>query len=383
MWNPDGVDRRPSIVASLLIIVVCLPAGYVVLQVVQTLVHLLWTRGPDLWWQGHSPWPYVVGLPTVAGVLVAVVRAKGADGHNPLTGISLAPVSPHDFPGVLLAIVLTLAGGLALGPEAALVSTGAFLGGVVAQARSVPVKLGVPVGAAAALASLVVNPVLTGGMNISSSYRFAASDLLPAVVAALATVLFLAVVRIGARAVILARGGDRALVWHIGLGGLIVGVVAVVYQSASGQPVHLVLTSGESLIKPLVTLGSASLIVWTVLAKAAVYLVCLGSGFRGGPYFPAMFIGAGIGAACASVIGGGIEPAAAAGIIASMTFLAHVKWGVTIALSAIIGGVVGGVVLLPAAVVGGLVGRLIPIPRLETGKPEPPGHPEQAAEAPA
>ena len=56
---------------------------------------------------------------------------------------------------------------------------------------------------------------------------------------------------------------------------------------------HLVLTSGEQMVKPLLALDSTGLIAATVAVKMVVYGLSVAAGFRGGPYFPVIFAGAG------------------------------------------------------------------------------------------
>ncbi|MDP4015146.1 MAG: chloride channel protein [Candidatus Nanopelagicales bacterium] len=362
--------RRGGVLPSALIAVISLPCGYVVYRVVQAIVGWLWIEGPESWWDGRPPWIYMLALPVAAGALVYLARSRGGDGHNPLFGISMEPVSPRDYPSVLAAIVLSLAGGLVLGPEVAMVSTGSFLGGALGNAWSVPVKRGVMIGAAASLAALLVDPLFSGQLRIQGVYQFSAWDLPMAAGAGVATALLLVVVRLGAIGLLRFRGGDKPRIWQLMVGGLVVGAIAVGYQSASGQKVDLVLTSGETLIAPLVTLGSASLIAWTVLAKCAAYAVSLGSGFRGGPYFPAMFAGAGLGAAGAGALGLSAEPAAIAGVLAGITFLAHAKWSVSLALSLVIAFGLAGPAMVPVALIGGACGRLIPIPIPRPAEPE-------------
>ena len=89
-------------------------------------IDLLWVYAPS-----KLPTVGLVGValvvPTLAGVAVAWLRS-GADGHNPMFGIALKPVTGQQYPWVIGAIAATLVGGLVLGPEVAMVSTGAFVG---------------------------------------------------------------------------------------------------------------------------------------------------------------------------------------------------------------------------------------------------------------
>lgn len=51
------------------------------------------------------------------------------------------------------------------------------------------------------------------------------------------------------------------------------------------------LFSGQTSIPNLVTEESTGLVLVLIAAKALAYAICLGCGFRGGPVFPAIFLG--------------------------------------------------------------------------------------------
>jgi H+/Cl- antiporter ClcA len=77
-------------------------------------------------------------------------------------------------------------------------------------------------------------------------------------------------------------------------GGLAVGLLAMLADAFGANPQD-VLFSGQQSLPALVAEGSAGIVVVLVLAKALAYGICLGCGFRGGPVFPAIFIGVGVG----------------------------------------------------------------------------------------
>ena len=74
------------------------------------------------------------------------------------------------------------------------------------------------------------------------------------------------------------------------LGALAIGVVALLADGlgASSQDV---LFSGQASIPGLVGEDSARIVIVLLAAKALAYAICLGCGFRGGPVFPAIFLG--------------------------------------------------------------------------------------------
>jgi H+/Cl- antiporter ClcA len=91
-------------------------------------------------------------------------------------------------------------------------------------------------------------------------------------------------------------------------GGLAVGLLAQLADVLGANPQD-VLFSGQAALPALVAEGSAGIVVVLVLAKALAYGICLGCGFRGGPVFPAIFLGIGI--AMLTVIVFDISPTAA------------------------------------------------------------------------
>lgn len=343
------------------IVVVALGVGYALFRFIRWSVDSLWTDLPSTAFGGDVPWWYLLGLPVLAGLVVAWSRSRGSDGHNPLFGFSRDPVEPGQFPWVVLNILASLAGGLVLGPEMALVATGSVVGVLFARGGDAgAVARASGLGSLAALAALAVDPLRTGHLDFSAGYSFDALDLLPAALAAAVAVLLIAVARAGAFALLRLRGGDRPIWWHLTLGGLVVGALALGYQALTGKPVDLVLTSGEQLIGPMVALESVSLIALTVAVKLLCYLVSQGSGFRGGPYFPVMFAGAGVGAIAGLLTTGSAQAPGIAGLLATTLFLAKPPWIAVLVLALVVGVVFGGVAMLPAAVLGAVIGKLIP-----------------------
>ena len=73
-------------------------------------------------------------------------------------------------------------------------------------------------------------------------------------------------------------------------GGLAVGVLAQIAQSVGGESDE-VLFSGQSALPELVAEESAWIVLLVLAAKALAFAISLGCGFRGGPVFPAVFLG--------------------------------------------------------------------------------------------
>jgi H+/Cl- antiporter ClcA len=87
--------------------------------------------------------------------------------------------------------------------------------------------------------------------------------------------------------------------------GLLIALLAIVFFEVTGKPSSYVLFSGQSALPTLVqhaATWTAGALVMLVLCKGAAYSLSL-SGFRGGPVFPGMFIGAALGIAMSHLPG--------------------------------------------------------------------------------
>jgi H+/Cl- antiporter ClcA len=102
------------------------------------------------------------------------------------------------------------------------------------------------------------------------------------------------------------------------LGGLAVGLLAQISQwlGANSQDV---LFSGQSGIPDLIAQTSTKIVLILLVAKAIGYAISMGCGFRGGPVFPAIFLGVAL--ATLTEIWFGVSPtlAVAVGTAAGMT----------------------------------------------------------------
>ena len=353
-------SRNRQVGFGALIAVVSLALGYLVLSVLELAIEWLWFTTPDSL-PDPALWALVLGLPTLAGVAVAWLRSHGADGHSPLYGIALNPVTAADYPSIIGAIAATLVGGLVLGPEVALVSTGAFVGTEISRRSGALTTLrGATVGAFAAVLALFVGPSVAGTFSVAPGYSFAPVDLIGAVGVGAATAAVIVVGRVLAVGVLRLHGGDRPRMLVLALSGLGVGVIALAYHLTTGHEVGLVLTSGENEVKPLLALGSAGAIGWTIAAKWLAYALSMGGGFRGGPFFPAIYIGAGLGAIATLITPGIAEGAVAAGLTAAIIYLAQPKWALTIGLGVVMGLLCGGPQIIPLSLAAAVVAALLP-----------------------
>jgi len=100
--------------------------------------------------------------------------------------------------------------------------------------------------------------------------------------------------------------------------GLVVGLLAVGFRAVTSQPVDLVLFSGESALPQVIAETSASVLALLLVVKGAAYALSLGAGFRGGPTFPAVTLGAVTGVLASIVLPGlDLTPAVIAGVAAA------------------------------------------------------------------
>ena len=115
-------------------------------------------------------------------------------------------------------------------------------------------------------------------------------DLIVAVVVGIVTAVAITAVRRGARFVAgpgFARLGLPVLLLA---GGLAVGLIAQI-ASWLGDNSQDVLFSGQSGVPDLTVATTTKIVLVYIVAKSLGYAVSMGSGFRGGPVFPAIFIG--------------------------------------------------------------------------------------------
>jgi H+/Cl- antiporter ClcA len=322
-----------------------IPAAFlaaVFLAFVHDLQHWLWHDLPSALGHATPPWYLVVVLPVVGACVVIVARTflPGDGGHRPLDGIGGKPIPPAFAPSVALAAIGTLGFGAVLGPEAPLIALGSAVGLSVTWF----VKLGQrenavlsTAGSFSAISALFGGPIV-GGILMTEAGVGLGTMLLPALVpgfvaAAIGYVIFLgfgswgglgtpgltvpdlpayqgthlidlllavAVGLVTAVSVALIRRlatnvagpGEQRLGMGVLLlaGGLAVGVLAEV-ADLLGANSQDVLFSGQSSIPALLAEDSTKIVVILLVAKAIGYAVCLGCGFRGGPVFPALFIG--------------------------------------------------------------------------------------------
>ena len=418
MRDSEGMAYVRTLVLAALLGMPVAFAAVLFQTAIHDVIHLVWDVIPDeLGWSEPSWW-YVVLVPGLAGLLVAAaVRLPGHGGHSPLEGLGAEPIPPIALTSILPAALATLGLGLVLGPEAPLIALGLALGALsvrLIRVEGTGAQLLVLAGAFAAIAALFGGPLVAAFLLFevtAASGKVPAQQigraLLPGFVAAgtgalvftgvagwaglhqmnlalpslppyeslritdLAWCLLLAVVIAALVVVIrhLAHGMEaQSVLGPAGLlvvAGLAVGALAVAFRATTDQPVDLVLFSGQAELPAVVAEGSASVLILLVVAKGLAYALSLGTGFRGGPVFPAIAVGVATAMAAANVFPGlHTTPAVAAGIAAGTTAVLRVPFTAVLLVSLLMGASAFDVapIAVLAAAMAWLVATALPTP---------------------
>jgi H+/Cl- antiporter ClcA len=365
---------------------------------VHELEQWLWHDLPARLDASGPPWYLVVGLPVMGACIVLLARTllPGDGGHEPLGGISVEPTPISHAPGIVLAAVGTLAFGAVLGPEAPLIALGSVVGLAFASGARLDAqesKVLSTAGSFSAISALFGGPLVAGMLLLEAGVGLGATlipILIPGLVAASigyfifvglgdwggleATALSVPglptydgahlrdlVIAVGAGVVmaLLVQAVRHLSTWTAGPGraraglpvllvggGLAVGVLALLADGlgASSQDV---LFSGQASIPSLVTEDSARIVLVLMAAKALAYTICLGCGFRGGPVFPAIFLGVAL--TTLAVIAFDVSPtlAVAVGTAAGVTAMTRLLFASVIFAGLLVG--TAGVDAIPAA----------------------------------
>lgn len=345
-------------------------ATYGLLALVTYLQEEIFTRLPHGLGFGTEPvwWP----LPVLAvGGLLAALAIRylpGNGGASPADGFAVhgAPGAAQ-LPGVLLAGLATLAFGAVLGPEMPLIALGGGLAALavrLARRREVPpqaVAVLAGAGSFAAISTLLGSPIIGAFLLMEASGLggpMLGLVLVPGLLAAgVGSLIFVGMdnltglgtfslaipglpafgaptlaefgwaVAIGVAAALAGSGirwlgrflrtyADRWTMLVIPLAGLVVAGLAIGYVEVSGKAASDVLFSGQEALGPLIRHAasySVGVLVLLLMCKGIAYAVSLSS-FRGGPVFPAVFLGAAGGVALSHLAGMSLVGGVAMGI---------------------------------------------------------------------
>ena len=388
-------------------------------------------HGPPVWW----PLP-ILGI---AGVIVAlaITRLPGNGGHIPARGLAAGqPPTVAELPGIVLAGLVAVGFGVVLGPEAPLMALGPGLALMAIRLvrRDTPpdtLTLVAATGAFAALSFLFVSPlvaavlvievtaiggarlplVLVPGLMASGIGSLLAIGLgswsglnrgdialgsLPVppfshpTVAQFGWTIALALL-IAVIAQLIMRGGlfthkvsaPRPLL-VLPVIGLIVAGLAIAFSQATGKGVDQVLFSGQSGLPGLVAQAgtwSLSALALLLVFKGLAYGLSLGS-FRGGPTFPAIFLGAAGGIMASHLPGFALTPAVAVGMGAAVASVLRLPLSAVVLATLMT--IKGGTGDEPLIIVGVVVAYLatLAISRLAPHTPAPEQGPAAATRGP-
>ena len=332
--------------------------AYFFLKIVAECQHWVFSSLPiDLGFSSVPTW-WPLPVLVLAGLLVALTiqYLPGTAGHRPAAGLVAggAPTTV-ELPGVVIAAFVTLTLGVVLGPEAPLIAIGSGLAVLAVRLvkKDAPAQASVVIGAAgsfAAISTLLGSPILgafllmevagLGGpllgvvlapgllaagigslvfLGLDSITGWGTFSLAVPNIPAFATINgteFVWAVAIGLMAAVLGSAIRRAALalepivaarrlWLTPVLGAGIALAAIVFQQVSNHGVEQVLFSGENTLAPLIQNAgtwTAGALVALVVAKGLAYSLSLSS-FRGGPTFPAMFIGAAGGMALSHLAG--------------------------------------------------------------------------------
>jgi H+/Cl- antiporter ClcA len=404
--SAPAVPTRDLVRLTLLGALVGLPAGLVAFAFV-SLVHLLqtllWDTVPEVLGHDSPPWYLVLGLPVAGAALVAAARALPGDGgHAPLGGLQTGPVPPSHAGSIALAAVASLGFGVVLGPEAPLLTLGTIVGIAIAGragVRGQPAALLGASGAAGAMSTLFGGPLVAGVMLLEAGAgALTAATLLPPlagaavayllvtgfgdwtglptggltvpglptydptlpdlgvalVVGVLAAVAIAGVRRVGRR--VAAAGARVHRVPLLLVAGLGVGALALAAR-ALGADAQDVLFSGQTSVPTLVSGGSAGVLLVLLAAKGLAYALSLGGGFRGGPIFPAVFLGVGLAGLTVTLLEVPPTLAVAVGVAAGMAATSRLLLSAVLFSALMVGR--AGLETAPAAVVAAVTAWLV------------------------
>jgi H+/Cl- antiporter ClcA len=336
--------------------------SYLQKEIFTHLPHGLGFSTEPVWW----PLPVLA----VGGVLAALAirYLPGRGGASPAHGFALhAPPTAVQLPGVILAALATLVFGVVLGPEMPLIALGGGLGVLVTRLnrrRAAPeqaVRVLGATGSFAAISTLLGSPIIGAFLLMEASGLggpMLGLVLIPGLLAsgigslifigldsltglgtfslaipglphfsrpniaefAWAIVIGLAAALIGPAirrlALFLKPYADKWTMLVLPLAGVVVAVLAIIYAEGTGKSSSEVLFSGQDDIGPLITHAasySVGALLLLIVCKGLAYGVSL-SGFRGGPIFPALYLGAAGGIALSHLPGLSLVPAVAMGM---------------------------------------------------------------------
>jgi H+/Cl- antiporter ClcA len=360
-------------------------------------------------------------------VALAIRRLPGIGGHSPADGFHAGGVTPPiELPGILFAALGTLSFGVVLGPEAPLILMGSGLGALAVRlaARDAPPTATTVIAAAgsfAAISSLLGSPLLGAFLLLEASGiggPMLGLVLVPGLLAAGVGMLvfigldsltgfgtfslaipglppvgqptgamFLWAIAFGVAAALAGRAiqsmalavrphVERRMMVLMPVVGVLVAGLAIGFGQATDKSSSMVLFSGQTALPTLVGQAaswSVGALLLLIACKGLAYALSLSS-FRGGPVFPAMFIGAAAGIAASHLPGLSLVPSVAMGIGAMSCAMLTLPLTSTLLATLLLG--TDGLNVMPVVIVAVVVAyvtsaRLAPAPDKATPAVQP------------
>jgi H+/Cl- antiporter ClcA len=330
---------------------------------------------PDHLGHDQPPWYLVLGLPVVGALVVLAARRllPGDGGHTPLDGMGGGEPTPvRHAPGIALAALGSLPFGAVLGPEAPVIALGSATGvaaASIARLRGRAAGIVASAGSFSAISALFGGPLVAGMLLVEGSLGLGTAALpvlLPGLVAAATGYLvfvgfghwgglhqpglvvpnlppyqgthlldLLVGPGVGIVTVIVVQGvrfiGVRirhdaherfGLTPVLLVGALAVGLLAEL-ADLLGADSQDVLFSGQASVPSVIVSDSTKIVLILIVAKGVAYAISLACGFRGGPIFPAIFLGVAV--ATLPVVWFGVSPTLAVAVGAAAGMAAQTK----------------------------------------------------------
>ncbi|MBI1352650.1 MAG: hypothetical protein GC156_16235 [Actinomycetales bacterium] len=398
---PSGMGRVLGL--ALLVGIVAAAAGTVFVEVIHVGEGWLYEDIPAALGLDRAPW-WWASIVLLAGATVVALarRLTGATGEGPLTGFHFDDPL-RIVPSVLLAALGTLCFGFVLGPEAPLIVAGTTVGALLTRGADVRTRQAAMVlGGVAAIGSIFGNPFVTGFLILEfAAFGLIPAMLIPAVLTALGAgyltqvgigklpgfglhplsvpgvpaydtiqpvdllvavvvsiVIALVIVIVREAAVAIDRVRERRPLLVLYAAALVTIVMLFIAEVIVGLDPHMILFSGQAAMGDLVAETSVGLVVVIVVTKAVAYAVALGGGYRGGPIFPATYLGVGVAVLAALALTSvSVSPLAAAAIAAASAAMIKAPGTSALLGALLIGG--SGAAIAPFAIFGAIIGLVI------------------------
>ena len=425
--RPDQVIRSRAYLSLLVISAVLgIPIAifaYAFLWITTVLQKFVYTTIPAHLASGmiQTWWP-VIPL-TLAGLIVGLIvsRMPGRGGEMPIKGLqpSGTPVAAY-LPGVALAAMASIGLGAVIGPEAPLIALGGGLAYLIItwlrpHIEKQPAAIVTGSGSFTAISTLLGSPLVGAFLLLEGSSLTGLTmelALMPGILAAgigylifvgldSATGLglfslsishlppygsptiwqFIGAIMVGAVGAaliaVLRKTGwslypriKSNVVGYTMLAGFLIALGAIVFTTITGQGEQYVLFSGQDQLPQLIASAaglSVGTLVLMLVLKSFAYAMAIVS-FRGGPTFPAIFLGAALGVLLSHLTGMSLIACIAMGIAATTAAMLRLPLTTILLVTILLGG--DGLRVMPITIAAAVVAYITAM-RMAPPEPKP------------